>query len=147
MVDKTTLETIFLNISAAGYKKPTLRADGFIFKLAPVHGANPGAVYITREADGEYLGKLHHGKLKLLRAYLSEEPAIEQIAAQPQDAALRYGRRTGNCACCGRHLDNAQSVELGIGPICAEKFGWLAGMLAPQDLPDDSLDDIDWSIL
>ena len=147
MTDKTQLEILFLNISAAGYKKPTLRADGFVFKLAPVHGANPGAVYITRATDGEYLGKLHHGKLKLLRAYLAEEPAIESIADKPQDAAIRYGRKTGSCALCGRHLDNKQSVELGIGPICAEKFGWLAGMLAPQDLPDDNLDDIDWDTL
>ena len=31
--------------------------------------------------------------------------------------------KTGNCSCCGRHLENKESVELGIGPICRSKWG------------------------
>jgi len=143
MTTKTHLETIFLQASAAGFKKPMLRADGFIFKLAPVHGANPGAVYITRKEDGEYLGKLHHGKFKLLKAYEVHEQAIEHIANYPMGAAIRYGRQTGECAVCGRHLDNKESVALGIGPICAEKYGFLALIKQQQELESD----IDWSIL
>ena len=126
MTTKTHLETLLLNLASEGYKKPTLRADGFIFKLAPVHGYNPGTVYVTRESDGEYLGKLYHGKLKIGAAYKAREQAIEHIAMYPMDAALRYGRKTGNCAICGRHLDNAVSVAAGIGSICAAKFGFLA---------------------
>lgn len=143
MTTKTHLETLFLNLASEGYKKPTLRADGFIFKLAPVHGSNPGAVYVTREADGEYLGKIHHGKLKIGTAYQAHEVAIEHVAMHPMDAALRYGRKTGNCAICGRHLDNAESVAAGIGPICAEKFGFLD--LIDQRKAEEA--DIDWSIL
>lgn len=124
MTTKTHLETLLLNLASEGYKKPTLRADGFIFKL--VHGSTPGAVYIAREADGEYLGKIHQGKLKIGAAYKAHEQAIEHIAMYPMDAALRYGRKTGNCAICGRHLDNAVSVAAGIGSICAAKFGFLA---------------------
>ena len=145
-MNKTEIETLFLKLSSDGYKKPHLRADGFLFKLAPVTGANPGAVYVTRESDGEYLGKIHHGKLKIGTAYRAHEEAIEHVANNPKESALRYGHRSGKCACCGRTLDNKQSIELGIGPICAEKFGWISSLIATDDL-DSNLDDIDWSLL
>lgn len=45
----------------------------------------------------------------------------------PYAAATAYGLQTGVCSCCsccGRELTNKLSVELGIGPVCREKFGW-----------------------
>lgn len=36
-----------------------------------------------------------------------------------------------HCCACGRPLRDAQSVEYGIGPICAEKYGFLVEM--PED--------------
>lgn len=135
----TTIETLFANLAATGYKKPHLRAEGFIFKLAPSTGANPGAVYVTRAADGEYLGKIMRGKVQLTTAVKDSVATVEAIAANPQDAALKYGHKTGACAVCGRRLDNKQSVDMGIGPICAEKYGWF--------VPNSGADDIDWNIL
>jgi hypothetical protein len=49
--------------------------------------------------------------------------ALTTIASNPRDAAVRYGRQTGNCACCGRALSNKESVEIGIGPICIKNWG------------------------
>ena len=140
-MNKTEIETLFLKLSSDGYRKPHLRADGFLFKLAPVTGANPGAIYVTRESDGEYLGKIHHGKLKIGTAYRAHEEAIEHVANNPQEAALRYGHRTGKCAVCGRQLDNKESVAMGIGPICAEKYGWITNLIAAP------LDDVDFDLL
>jgi hypothetical protein len=37
---------------------------------------------------------------------------------------VAYGKRTGACSCCGRELTNGESIDRGIGPICAEKYGW-----------------------
>jgi hypothetical protein len=37
---------------------------------------------------------------------------------------VRYGRATGNCSCCGRELTDPASIAAGIGPVCAEKYGW-----------------------
>lgn len=34
------------------------------------------------------------------------------------DEAKGYGRATGTCCICGAHLENPESVALGIGPIC-----------------------------
>ena len=49
--------------------------------------------------------------------------AVQDAAADPYAAAKLYGQNTGSCSCCGRELTNALSIELGIGPICREKFG------------------------
>lgn len=35
--------------------------------------------------------------------------------------AKEYGRMTGSCCRCGRRLDVPESVEAGIGPVCAGK--------------------------
>ena len=67
---------------------------------------------------------------------------IAETMRSPQEAAIKYGHKTGQCAICGRQLDNKLSVALGIGPICNERFGW--------QLPEgyhDSDSDIDTSML
>lgn len=38
------------------------------------------------------------------------------------DEAKAWGRMTGHCCVCGLRLDNPESVEAGIGPVCASKF-------------------------
>lgn len=39
--------------------------------------------------------------------------------------ATAFGKRTGRCGVCGRELTDPESIAMGIGPICAEKFGVL----------------------
>lgn len=39
------------------------------------------------------------------------------------DDAQAIGKLWGFCCICGRMLTNPESIENGIGPICAEKFG------------------------
>lgn len=43
----------------------------------------------------------------------------------PREAAVRYGHAIGRCSCCGRELTNEDSRAAGIGPVCAEKVGWV----------------------
>lgn len=38
------------------------------------------------------------------------------------DQAKEYGKVTGTCCNCGRLLTNEDSIEAGIGPVCASKF-------------------------
>jgi hypothetical protein len=40
------------------------------------------------------------------------------------EQAKKFGKKTGNCICCGRLLTVKASVEAGIGPVCAEKYGF-----------------------
>lgn len=49
--------------------------------------------------------------------------ALVAFAADPAEAAARYGRLTGHCCFCGRHLDDPKSTALGYGPVCAKKWG------------------------
>jgi len=112
---------MFDTAKASGYKRPVYRAEGLVVSLAPANGVNAGALYV-KDVDKQYLGKVKDG-----RYYGREEakPALALIAENPRDAAIRYGQRTGACACCGRKLTNHASIELGIGPICAER--WFGG--------------------
>jgi hypothetical protein len=61
----------------------------------------------AKTVDGEYIGGGKH-LVGLVRMTLAEAKA--------------YGRRTGQCCCCGAQLTDPSSVEAGIGPICASKF-------------------------
>lgn len=48
---------------------------------------------------------------------------IEEFEADPLAAARKYGKLSGRCCSCGRDLTDPVSIENGIGPICATKFG------------------------
>ncbi len=49
---------------------------------------------------------------------------LRAIVADPKAAMAAYGHLTGKCGICGRHLEDAESVARGIGPICyAKAFG------------------------
>jgi hypothetical protein len=47
-----------------------------------------------------------------------------EIAKDPKEASMRFGRELGQCGICGRTLTDEQSRARGIGPICAAKEGW-----------------------
>lgn len=38
------------------------------------------------------------------------------------EEACKFGKLYGRCMVCGRTLTNPESIERGIGPICAERF-------------------------
>ena len=118
-IDLQPIIDLFDCAQQSGYKRPAYRAEGLILSLAPAAGVNAGAIYVKGE-DKTYLGKVVDGR------YVgsdSAREALQIIAQSPREAAIRYGQRTGACACCGRTLHNKQSIALGIGPICAERWG------------------------
>jgi Family of unknown function (DUF6011) len=123
-VDLSAIDALFIKASESGLKRPIYRAEGVVISRAPEHGRNAGALYV-KSASGVYLGKLQ-GKMFSPSDDGRNESAAQKlikIAENPLDAAVRYGRETGTCSCCGAELTNAQSIELGIGPICRAKWG------------------------
>lgn len=122
VIDLTPIIEIFQNAISNGHKKPKYRANGVVLNLAPATGVNAGAIYVKTD-DGDYAGKLVDQKFKPLRGFEGLQEVLLDIAKDPLAAAVAYGRKTGKCACCGRALDNKESVERGIGPICADKWG------------------------
>jgi hypothetical protein len=53
-----------------------------------------------------------------------EQAAVLDCAADPHGAAKTWGKAYSRCTICGQTLTNDESIERGIGPICAEKYGW-----------------------
>jgi hypothetical protein len=123
-VDTDRLMAAFDKARANGLKRPKMRFEVFEASLAPSTGRNPGAVYL--KAGETYLGKIDSsGKFFASRdASPEQRAAIVKTMADPLAAAVTYGRRTGNCAICGIELTNKESINRGIGPICADKFGF-----------------------
>jgi hypothetical protein len=118
------MKEAFDKAAAAGLKRINARIAGFSFTPAKAHGSNPGAIYVKRQG-GEYLGKVAGGKFLAVRGVSEADSAkVCEIIQDPKAAARAHGIETGQCSCCGAALTNKASIELGIGPICATKFGW-----------------------
>lgn len=122
-VDVTAIEDAFKAARENGIKSPKLRLAQYIFSAAPLTGSNPGAIYVKFSQD--YLGKIVKGEFLATRSCTEEQKAaIVAAASAPHEAAKAYGMATGSCSCCGRELTNGLSIDLGIGPICRNKYGW-----------------------
>jgi len=118
------LAEAFAAARAKGAKYPRIRLAGFVFTSASETSRNPGAVY-AKDGHGTYLGKAMSGKFLASRECDAElAKRIADAVSDPQAAAIAYGKEYGSCAICGRELSDPESVERGIGPICAAKFGW-----------------------
>lgn len=109
---------------AAGLKSPKIRVGETQFSCAKVTSANAGCLYV--KAGETYLGKVTPaGKFFASRDCSPEQAAeVARVLIDPMGEAVAHGKRTGSCAICARELTDPVSVERGIGPICAERFGW-----------------------
>ena len=67
---------------------------------------------------------LLHGPEQTAMNRYSAITVLRHIAENPAEAASRYGLLIGKCGVCSRRLTNDVSRERGIGPVCAERWGW-----------------------
>jgi Family of unknown function (DUF6011) len=130
VVNIAAVESAFASASAAGITWPKLRLGAFVFSPAGTTSANAGGIYVkTRTPAGDlpgvYLGKVLGGKFfKSRDCDAQAEAEVVAVCADPKAAAVAYGRKFGRCSVCNRELSDAASVEAGIGPICASKYGF-----------------------
>lgn len=119
----TRIIAAFGAASAAGLKHPKFTVAAYVFKPAKAHSTNAGCIYVTRA--GTYLGRItaEGGYFATREATAEDRAEVARIGADPLAAATMHGKATGSCSCCGRALENAESVALGIGPICRAKWG------------------------
>jgi hypothetical protein len=73
-----------------------------------------GAPYLVT-MDNVYIGT---------PAKVSGACEVFATAESAHAAAVAYGKATGNCGVCGKVLTNPASIEAGIGPVCASKYGY-----------------------
>tara|TARA_R110000868_G_scaffold409516_1_gene695189 strand:- start:456 stop:1112 length:657 start_codon:yes stop_codon:yes gene_type:complete len=125
VVSVEAIEVAFNNAKQAGVKFPKLRLDEFVFSPAGENSKNAGAIYIKTKGDGVYLGKVAGGRLFTSRDCTTEAAErITAVSSDPKQAAVAYGMKFGACSVCGRQLTDSDSVARGIGPICAENYGF-----------------------
>lgn len=80
-------------------------------------------LYIT--VNGEYMGLVtKEGKLQIKdNVSLHTRNAITAIFENPVYEAIQHGRHHSNCCFCGTTITSKDSLQVGYGPICAEKWG------------------------
>jgi hypothetical protein len=84
-------------------------------------GANIGCVYVYE--NNQYVAKIN--TLGVLMGNVSDD--VKNLLEDANDNLLQlakiYGHESGSCSICGRTLNDPLSVQMGIGPICANRFG------------------------
>lgn len=123
---KAAFDAAATYVEAKGLKRksPKITIGDMIIYPAKATSANPGALYVKLPADDTYLGKIANGRFSASRDCSAErQTQILAFVADPADAAKVYGQTTGTCCICNATLRSEWKLR-GIGPICAEKFGW-----------------------
>jgi hypothetical protein len=82
----------------------------------PTEGRWAGFTFLSVQASDE---------LYPIKNFDAKREILTSIAVDPRAASARYGHELGSCGVCGRILTNEESRELGIGPVCARKHGWI----------------------
>jgi hypothetical protein len=126
VVSISSVTASFERARQKGVQKPKMRLLGngqkLTFSRAPDTGKNAGAVYV-KDNEGVYLGKITAGKfLKSYDCSSDGEKAVVAACADPEQAAIAFGKEFGICSICSRTLTDPDSIERGIGPICADNF-------------------------
>jgi hypothetical protein len=88
------------------------------------------------ESAYTYMGILTPDKPEMVRLTAKSKVTEDSLAVKIVRWALRQVwdgktlpegyqiRHEGKCGCCGRKLTTPESLDRGIGPECAKRFGW-----------------------
>ena len=88
-------------------------------------GSQWEGMLFAKTEDGKKLGHIKNGKFqRKFDCTDAEQAAVLDCASDPEKAAVAFGKAWSKCGICGQGLLNDESIARGIGPICAEKFGW-----------------------
>lgn len=114
----------FAKARASGLKWPKVHVADLTFSAAGANSKNPGSLYI--KSGDLYLGKISpQGEFrKSFECTPVQADLVVKVGLDPLAEAVAHGKRTGHCAICSRKLTDPESVDRGIGPVCATKFGW-----------------------
>lgn len=119
--------------AAAELKYPKVRLaddDGNVVRLSVASGRAryPGSVNVT--TDESFQDNTWYGRIMTDGTWAPSRNAPEWLAdalaafeADPEGAARAYGQRYSHCCFCGRELVESGSVDVGYGPVCAERYG------------------------
>jgi hypothetical protein len=113
--------------------KITLTVNGMAVQLslAGPRSKNPGMIYVTD--GGPFGNNTYYGKIAADGSFQPSGKAgavldsltafLREFSANPEQVAAAYGKLSGSCCFCRRTLTADNSIDVGYGPICAERFG------------------------
>jgi hypothetical protein len=129
------LYALFQYAVAQHLKYPKIRLqhptenDTIVVKLAGSKSRYEGQLMVTNDAgygspNNRYFGRVDQSGAIIAGRDLTPvvEHLLEEFAANPVEVAQRYGKLTGSCMFCDKKLDDAVSVAVGYGPVCAKKW-------------------------
>lgn len=88
-----------------------------------------GWTYVDQIVGGGYEGFAERaqprGRVNAQGQYTGTFASLyRKVVEAPEEAMVAFGHHIGACGYCGRQLTDAESIELGIGPVCRRKgFG------------------------
>lgn len=104
------------------FKLPSIKKAAAFTKVADGFYVLNDTIYKVQtspETGRSYAKKLSNGSFVYAPGMVGKLVKAEKLTLE---LAKQYGKLYGMCVVCGRTLTDETSVELGIGPICAEKF-------------------------
>lgn len=138
-------------------KYPKIRLqEGYTLALAGSKSHYKGSINIT---DGMpygsniWYGRINtNGTISYPRGIsdsdkIKIEDELNNFSRDPANYANLYGKLTNSCMFCGLTLTNQQSIAVGYGPICAEKYGLPHGDLSKLEAYEASHGEIDLASL
>ena len=118
------IRAMFEKALESGLKRPKVIVGDLRISLAPANGNNAGYLYVKYEHV--YQGKISkEGLFSPVRDARDEVAGeLAAIADAPEEALRAHGQHTGECGLCGRELTDPESIARGIGPVCADRYGF-----------------------
>lgn len=108
-----------------GVEFPAIRLGEFSVRRAKTADLQ----LIVRNSDKSFLGKFTEGRWFVHPKYRKTSTAdayttlMREYLEDPVAKASLIGRRFGRCMFCGRGLERDNSINVGYGPICADRYG------------------------
>lgn len=129
----------------AGIEKPKIRLTlpGGLGRI--IIQTNRGSRIFINDAERKYFnnkkgreyavtyGEIDPESLFVVSPYAKPEfinavtDILSAFETDPAKVSSLEGHATGHCCFCARRLDNPESVKVGYGPICAERYGLAHG--------------------
>ncbi len=123
MIDKAaeTLKYPKVNLVTSCGQKVRLQRAGDASRTPGVIGITDGRPF----GNNTYFGRIDLDGTLRPSAKMTEavKNLLVAINEDPAATAHAHGQRTGSCCFCARGLTTGESVAVGYGPICANKFG------------------------
>lgn len=132
-IDVANIADCFKRAHEAGLKRFTLRFADAHFQ---VDRNDPTLIWVSQGGYGTAkYGRIQGGVYKAGRDVNPTVLArIAAISQDPMAAAAAFAQITSSCSVCGRHLENQDSVDAGIGPVCAGRLNRPGLKFVPVDM-------------